>query len=411
MATALFGTLDPTDLIFTYASAGHPQPVIITDGHKARVLESHGGLPLGACGVGSPPATTVALNPGALLVLYTDGLTELKRNIPEGEATLCEASAAEHHLQSRDPAKSIMDRVLAGRQPRDDIAIVTLSVSAAPLERFSLTLPAEPSSVREARYAFRKLAKTLGIEPNHSDLFEIALGEAVNNAIEHAYGAEIGTVHVRAWREGADLIVEIEDHGQWRKERAEGRGYGLPIMRVFASSVDIRREVSGTIVRLSHSLGPSTPTVTSERSLGGAAPAVAPDTGAAHAPEMVPASPEGRFRVDHTDGAPVVKIAGDIDLVNADDFCASLESAARTDKRTVIADLTEVSFLDSKAVAVLLNFYARLSTNRQRLTIVLPHDNVARRVLHLAGVEEIIPIFRCLSEAVADVKLGNNTIK
>jgi PAS domain S-box-containing protein len=254
MATALFGTLNPTDLTFTYASAGHPAPVIATIGNQACVLECRGGLPLGIHRMGPLPSNSVALPPGALLVLYTDGLTELNRNLAEGEATLLAASSTERDLSPADPAQAILKRVLVGRQPADDIAIVTLSVAATPLERLSLALPATPASVREVRHAFRRLAKDLGIATGVATIVEIALGEAVSNVVAHAYGAALGSVHVRVWREADLVIAEIEDHGQWRRERPEDRGYGLRIMRALSDSADVRCESSGTTVRLSISL-------------------------------------------------------------------------------------------------------------------------------------------------------------
>jgi anti-sigma regulatory factor (Ser/Thr protein kinase) len=259
MATALFGTLNPSDLTFTYASAGHPAPVIARIGSEACVLECRGALPLGIHRMGPPPSNSVALPPGALLVLYTDGLTELNRNLAEGEATLLAASATERDLSPLDPAQAILNRVLAGRQPADDIAIVTLSVAAAPLERLSLVLPSAPASVRQVRHAFRRLAKSLGIETGVATIFEIALGEAVSNAVAHAYGAALGAVHVRAWREADLVIAEIEDHGRWRGERPEDRGYGLRIMRALTHSTDVRRESSGTTVRLSISVAHAAP--------------------------------------------------------------------------------------------------------------------------------------------------------
>jgi anti-sigma regulatory factor (Ser/Thr protein kinase) len=144
--------------------------------------------------------------------------------------------------------------VLAGRQPADDVAVVTLSVAAAPLERLSLALPAAPSSVREVRHAFQRLATALGIDAKVANIFEIALGEAISNSVKHAYGAALGAVHVRVWREVDLLIAEIEDRGQWRKARAEDRGYGLRIIRALTDSADVRCTSSGTTVRLSVSL-------------------------------------------------------------------------------------------------------------------------------------------------------------
>jgi PAS domain S-box-containing protein len=251
MATALFGIVDPEERVFTYGVAGHPLPVVATVAGEAHLVESAGSLPLGVAGGKPPPLQSVSLPPGTLLVLYTDGLIELTRDVAAGEAALVAAVAAERSEPSDDAAQGIVARVLQGRQASDDIAAVTLSVSAAPALKLDLILPAEPRAVRAVRQAFNRLAAAQKIGPATAAAFEVALGEAVNNVVEHAYGAVQGDVHVRAWREGRSLVAEIEDHGQWRQEsRARRGGYGLRIMRALLDSAEVTPTSSGTVVRL-----------------------------------------------------------------------------------------------------------------------------------------------------------------
>jgi serine phosphatase RsbU (regulator of sigma subunit)/anti-sigma regulatory factor (Ser/Thr protein kinase) len=254
MATALVGILDPESLIFTYARAGHPAPVVATPTGEAYLVESAPALPLGVASAQLPPSQSIALAPGTLLVFYTDGLIELTRDLVEGEAALLAAAAAEQREPSDDAAQGILARVLQDRQTLDDIAVVTLSVSATPAIDLTLALPAEPSTVRVVRQAFKRLAVALQVDPTIAAMFEVALGEAVSNVVKHAYRATQGDVHVRAWREGDNLVAEIEDHGQWRQERSEERGHGLQIIRALLDAAEVIRTSSGTIVRLTISL-------------------------------------------------------------------------------------------------------------------------------------------------------------
>lgn len=248
MATALFGILDPDSCVFTYAVAGHPLPVIATAAGEAHLVESAGSLPLGVGGGQPAPLQSISLQPGTLLVLDTDGLIELARDLTAGEAAVVEAARAEQLEPSDDAAQGIVARVLRDRQALDDIAVVTLSVSVAPAHALNMTLPAEPRAVRAVRQAFKRLAAAHGIDPAAAATFEVALGEAVNNVVEHAYGAVRGDVRVRAWREGDTLVAEIEDHGQWRPESRGG--YGIRIMRALLDSADVTRTGSGTVLRL-----------------------------------------------------------------------------------------------------------------------------------------------------------------
>ena len=67
--------------------------------------------------------------PGALLVLYTDGVTELSHDVIAGERALLDAITK---MPPRtDPAKWIYRRIFEDASAGDDVAILTLSFSSA----------------------------------------------------------------------------------------------------------------------------------------------------------------------------------------------------------------------------------------------------------------------------------------
>lgn len=81
-ATAFFGLLDGMSGHFSYCLAGHPSPVLLRDGADPVFLaEPH--IVLGARKDARYAASETVLDPGDLLVMYTDGLTEAKN--PQGE--------------------------------------------------------------------------------------------------------------------------------------------------------------------------------------------------------------------------------------------------------------------------------------------------------------------------------------
>lgn len=128
MATAVVFIVDPVALRFSYASAGHPPPILMTNTSIERL--GQGTIPLGF-GEGLPIAPEpLPLPPDALLVLYTDGLIEFDRDLAGGEAALQAAVAAEYAMRHGRPAQGILDRIIAGRPARDDIAILTVAVAA-----------------------------------------------------------------------------------------------------------------------------------------------------------------------------------------------------------------------------------------------------------------------------------------
>ena len=103
LASVVYAVLDLGAGGLTYASAGHPPPVLVTAAGRAVCLDDTTGIMLGAC---DSPAFTAGyrrLSPGDGLLCYTDGLIEDRhRDITEGLSLLTGAlgrsapSSAEH---------------------------------------------------------------------------------------------------------------------------------------------------------------------------------------------------------------------------------------------------------------------------------------------------------------------------
>ncbi|HSI85425.1 MAG TPA: PP2C family protein-serine/threonine phosphatase [Candidatus Methylacidiphilales bacterium] len=78
--TAFYTVLDLTSGQMSYASAGHPSPIVIREGSPPRLLSSQTNgpcsPPLGIHDVAQIRTTTDALQSGDRLLLYTDGILE-----------------------------------------------------------------------------------------------------------------------------------------------------------------------------------------------------------------------------------------------------------------------------------------------------------------------------------------------
>jgi serine/threonine protein phosphatase PrpC len=82
--TAVIALLDLRAGRLSWISAGHPPPLIIRDGRLSRTLTAPPAAPLGIPLEGpSPVVAEESLEPGDLLLLYTDGLTEARH--PDGQ--------------------------------------------------------------------------------------------------------------------------------------------------------------------------------------------------------------------------------------------------------------------------------------------------------------------------------------
>jgi len=126
MVTAVCGYIDPQTREICYATAGHPPPVLAAPDTDARFLE-HDGMPLGIFADVPYGSFTTKAHAGTLLVLYTDGVIEHKRDLIEGERRLLEAARNVASRASADPARSLRDAIFGEAAPDDDVAIMTIS--------------------------------------------------------------------------------------------------------------------------------------------------------------------------------------------------------------------------------------------------------------------------------------------
>jgi sigma-B regulation protein RsbU (phosphoserine phosphatase) len=75
--TAFYGIYDPATRRLVFARAGHNSPRLLRRG-KIRGLDGDGGLPLGISAQSTYGECFETLEPGDLLLLYTDGIVEAR---------------------------------------------------------------------------------------------------------------------------------------------------------------------------------------------------------------------------------------------------------------------------------------------------------------------------------------------
>ncbi|MFD9215949.1 MULTISPECIES: SpoIIE family protein phosphatase [unclassified Streptomyces] len=122
MATCVYAVHDPVSGDCLVSRAGHPPPAVVAPDGTVDFLDGSPGTPLGT-GCAEFRTERVPLEPGTLLVLYTDGLIEARgRDLDEG---MRELATALRHLDR--PLEETCDRVLSRLLPstaRDDVAVL-----------------------------------------------------------------------------------------------------------------------------------------------------------------------------------------------------------------------------------------------------------------------------------------------
>jgi anti-sigma B factor antagonist len=97
---------------------------------------------------------------------------------------------------------------------------------------------------------------------------------------------------------------------------------------------------------------------------------------------------------------PAFAVRGDVDLAAASALAGALEAAVRDSAGAFVIDLTEVSFIDSTGLAVLLRVRGLLGREDRALALVCPHGPV-RRVFELAGVSDVFALYPTRAAAAA----------
>ncbi len=129
--TFFCGVLDANTRTFLYCNAGHPYPILVSDG-AAQALD-HGGAVLGVFPSWNYQDFSVNLKSGDRLLLFTDGITEAED--AQGEEFGVDRVAAFGKAHAASSAAELNKQLLTqvsdfcGAQFQDDATLVVLAVS------------------------------------------------------------------------------------------------------------------------------------------------------------------------------------------------------------------------------------------------------------------------------------------
>jgi len=97
-------------------------------------------------------------------------------------------------------------------------------------------------------------------------------------------------------------------------------------------------------------------------------------------------------------GGRVVEARGEIDIANAGDLRTAL-NAALDGVDVLIVSLSDISYLDSSALGVLIQVTRQSLTQRRKLLLVAPRESSAGKLLQIAAVDQIAPIYQTIDDA------------
>ncbi len=98
----------------------------------------------------------------------------------------------------------------------------------------------------------------------------------------------------------------------------------------------------------------------------------------------------------------LVAVSGELDLHTAGCLEARIEEAGTVGADTVLVELSEISFIDSAGLAVLVRETERLEGDGHALVLVT-NDPRIRRIVEVTGLNRVLRIYATLHDALAEL--------
>jgi anti-anti-sigma factor len=111
------------------------------------------------------------------------------------------------------------------------------------------------------------------------------------------------------------------------------------------------------------------------------------------------------FKVDHDveGGLALVSVSGELDLASVDELRTTLATAAAAGSSSVVVDVSDVSFIDSTALAALLRSNDELSSAGVQMVMACPPGPV-RRLLTMTSLDDRLTLAPDRSGALAQAR-------
>jgi sigma-B regulation protein RsbU (phosphoserine phosphatase) len=132
--TVFYAVVDTENGTIDYANAGHPPGILITNGGKLHNALGHTGTPVGAGAECDYRARQVPIEPGDVLFLYTDGVTDA---VCDGQPLEVEGLHRVVFAAAELPISQLVEHVcrhlagLGGSGQNDDTTLLAVSFHGA----------------------------------------------------------------------------------------------------------------------------------------------------------------------------------------------------------------------------------------------------------------------------------------
>jgi anti-sigma regulatory factor (Ser/Thr protein kinase) len=222
--TLCYARLDLSRRTVEFVDCGHTG-IVHLHGKTGRCEVLHGdNLPMGVREGEIYDQVSVPFEPGDLLLLYSDGITEARSPSRElfGLDRLEECLRTHHELAPSDLVETIRKSVIAFSESdrlADDLTSVAVRMEEAqlPLTRSEIDIPSDLKQLRRVREFVRGFCSNLPGPPLDEDVegsLELAVNEAASNIMKHAYHGRVDQwIHLEGEAFPDRLLVRLHHFG------------------------------------------------------------------------------------------------------------------------------------------------------------------------------------------------------
>lgn len=259
--TVFIGILDLKSGTFTYANAGHNPPLIKNESLEYLSVKKQPVLGIVPTTYENSEAT---LSDGAVILLYTDGVTEAMNDAGEeyGTERLLNLLKTSGVMDMKELVELVNSEVNSfSRQAHDDITMVALEYTGSSTK---ITVPAEKESLVPVQKLISSALRTDDEKLRSSILMSVE--EIFINIVNYAYPDSKGAICI-TFDAADEFKIQFKDRGTpfnplesddpdptlALEERSEG-GYGIYLVKKFMDSVSYSNEGGENILILKKNL-------------------------------------------------------------------------------------------------------------------------------------------------------------
>ncbi|MEA2144017.1 MAG: hypothetical protein QOI64_2447, partial [Solirubrobacteraceae bacterium] len=255
MTTVVLAILEPGTGTLRFTNAGHPPPLLVGADGSAAYLDEPPSPPMGVLATPRYRQHTRRLEPGATLVLYTDGVVEDPTEVLDVGLERLREAARGAGTDVEATCELLLDSVKIDAARSDDVTLLVVRLQETLGAKVTLEVSNESGGLFTMRQTLRRWLVEHGADEDETEDVIMACNEACENAVEHGYGFGDDLFAVEFEDTDGEIQVGVRDHGAWREpQEAPDRGRGLPLMRKLMDTVEVQPRPGGTTVTMSRRL-------------------------------------------------------------------------------------------------------------------------------------------------------------